>query len=879
MTRSLGAYVTDSSGKIYDVNAQYLFDPKLSTYVTIPANGSLTIIGNSHAKNVFVVSDGVVTISYGGREYGPTKVTTLAGNFELISFLLDGKNSTFTLLSKENKNINVYFITYENVELLGVLLENNITPVSGVNPIPSYLNKVSSAIASYEMDTEEISNDPFSGKTVLVQEAIPDNTNPKIAIFGGDLENPAGYQFYDLLKNLTPVYGPLPILIFADLRGDGVKRGYLFGGSIVEVDISGPPYPTDTTDFENRAKTYDVNYAELYKAGVPQGTGIGCTTYNIEYTQCPMVVGDIDLDGQDELIVHVTAQYSKRDLLCTSSAYGYIKYEDGNFVFKLLSQLSTSCAKFIIERVVTLPPSLIGGPNDAIVTDYDGDGIPEIYFMTNGNCALGQIRKTPNGWETRTIDLITHDEKAEYGCDVWIGEDISGKKLYIARMVLFNGKIYIKTPTTFNELTPNFELKRADMPGVGLRVAKLFGSEYLVTIVQDGSGGSYVAYFNPNSSSAPILFRTPYSLEDPKPATWDMSDNSTIFAVVNTDTEHKVYKLSFRMYIDAIAKIKDGETDTYAKVDNDKALITGLDNANGVRINPATEETLENVRNILNDMKILTDEDVDVDNSNVNSVENPQYLTDLNLTTYAEYSANANNYVNISFKTPVKTRKVYIYLMNYRFCPGGQQTYINVAVKYAGENLPTLQAQVATCTTVVGHGGARLAVISTDISRYIANMYIEFPMAQTVDIGFIGIENPKSVIVANIDGVFINPATEDTLSKIFSPIDEMVLNDADVKSAGSSAKISTNYAKELELLIKVGTPTGSPKIQFHIDIIGPDGSSVIKTYDGNTLSAEGTDYIYINNDVAGKKVVIRWDGTLDDSNYFSGVYAELIGKR
>lgn len=117
-------------------------------------------------------------------------------------------------------------------------------------------------------------------------------------------------------------------------------------------------------------------------------------------------------------------------------------------------------------------------------------------------------------------------------------------------------------------------------------------------------------------------------------------------------------------------------------------------------------------------------------------------------------------------------------------------------------------------------------------------------------------------------------------SKLEDPIlDTLILNSATVNSAGDSGNLTIKGAKHVDVLIYVGAPTGSPSIQFHLQVIEPESGKVIRTYDGSTLTSESPDWITVDGLLLGTTVKVTWDGTLNATNYFSGVYCRLVAKR
>jgi len=110
-------------------------------------------------------------------------------------------------------------------------------------------------------------------------------------------------------------------------------------------------------------------------------------------------------------------------------------------------------------------------------------------------------------------------------------------------------------------------------------------------------------------------------------------------------------------------------------------------------------------------------------------------------------------------------------------------------------------------------------------------------------------------------------------------LDKLILNDATIDSAGESDILKIKGAKHVDVLIYVGAPTGSPSITFHLQVIEPSSGKVIRTYDGNQLTAEGADWITVDGLTLGTHIKITWDGTLDSSNYFSGCFVRVVAKR
>jgi len=110
-------------------------------------------------------------------------------------------------------------------------------------------------------------------------------------------------------------------------------------------------------------------------------------------------------------------------------------------------------------------------------------------------------------------------------------------------------------------------------------------------------------------------------------------------------------------------------------------------------------------------------------------------------------------------------------------------------------------------------------------------------------------------------------------------LDQPILNNATIDSAGESDILNIRGAKHVDVLIYVGAPTGSPDITFHLQVIEPTSGKVIRTYDGNQLTGEGADWITVDGLTLGTHIKVTWDGTLDSSNYFSGCFVRVVAKR
>jgi len=114
-------------------------------------------------------------------------------------------------------------------------------------------------------------------------------------------------------------------------------------------------------------------------------------------------------------------------------------------------------------------------------------------------------------------------------------------------------------------------------------------------------------------------------------------------------------------------------------------------------------------------------------------------------------------------------------------------------------------------------------------------------------------------------------------------VDELILKNQIVTESGESGAYNIGSAKHIDVLIRVGTETGTATIQFHLQVIEPASGAVIETYDGTAITdGDTSDCITVNGLTLGTHVKVTWDnggGTLDASNYFSGVYCRIVAKR
>jgi hypothetical protein len=122
-------------------------------------------------------------------------------------------------------------------------------------------------------------------------------------------------------------------------------------------------------------------------------------------------------------------------------------------------------------------------------------------------------------------------------------------------------------------------------------------------------------------------------------------------------------------------------------------------------------------------------------------------------------------------------------------------------------------------------------------------------------------------------GATINPDTIDPI------VDTLLLSGAVIDSSSNSGNVDIKGARHVDVLIYVGAATGSPSITFYLDVIEPASGETIRSYSSDTLLAAGATWITVDNLLLGTTVRVRWTGTLDALNYFSGCYVRLVAKK
>lgn len=123
MESKFGAYIM-YNGKSYDVNTDYLFDPKIATYVTIPKGGNLVIISPDLIKRLYVITDNDIYITCNDVDIDPFETTQISNILKLSIFKLMGNTFKIKINPKENTDVKVYFITVSSINIARILRHN-----------------------------------------------------------------------------------------------------------------------------------------------------------------------------------------------------------------------------------------------------------------------------------------------------------------------------------------------------------------------------------------------------------------------------------------------------------------------------------------------------------------------------------------------------------------------------------------------------------------------------------------------------------------------------------------------------------------------------------------------------------------------------------
>lgn len=114
---------------------------------------------------------------------------------------------------------------------------------------------------------------------------------------------------------------------------------------------------------------------------------------------------------------------------------------------------------------------------------------------------------------------------------------------------------------------------------------------------------------------------------------------------------------------------------------------------------------------------------------------------------------------------------------------------------------------------------------------------------------------------------------------LVNPLNELVINNIDVKSEGFSNILFIDGAVRVELLVSVGERVGLADIQFHVDVVEPNGEILIRRYSGNVISLGNISDVLLISDIVGSYIKVVWTGNLNDENYFKNVMCRVIAKR
>jgi len=239
--------------------------------------------------------------------------------------------------------------------------------------------------------------------------------------------------------------------------------------------------------------------------------------------------------------------------------------------------------------------------------------------------------------------------------------------------------------------------------------------------------------------------------------------------------------------------------------------------------------------------------------------------------TIATFTGAGETVVNLADKLTKKWAVAFPYL-RFKFSTAATIDFVVTAAT----DISSIVSVSQNLTSIAG-----TALTGRDWSSDFANLDIALSSLRDAIRG----ANTKDFSTLEADAESILAHLDITLSSLRDALLDVILNNlihnnATVNSTGQSDSLEIKGAKHIDVLIRVGSITGSPTIQFHVDVIEPTSGAVIRTYDGTSISAANTsDYITIDGLTLGTHVRVSWDGTLDASNYFSGVFCRIVAKR
>ena len=428
-----GAFIEDNEGHRLDVNTDYLFDPKMSTYVLVPSSTKLKVISPKAIKSVYVVADNRVMVTYNGWEYGAKLVSGAASDLKSYQIGLDGSSNIIEIYSfDKTQDVKIYYLAFQEVSITMDVTAHITGATRGIvtAPIHSVTRKINDLNKAFyrltpvvETWLNQMTGSGYQYMPISVLRFQGLNT----VIFAGH-----GINILQKSGNIVN-YNNFSSYAITDLDEDGYKEIYtteLIGGEI-----------KNTIFYVIYEKNPNITTVEISVAGAPI-SGIVL-----------LGAGDIDSDGHNELIVYY-GDYPNQSV-------GYIKLNKNRYEFH--------------ELYTNLELASDGRMVDFVIVDYDGDGTNELYIV-----GVGQVYKIWNDrgiWKGEQIVLGFGDYN-----DAGVG---------YYNILYFNNKIYVKSAYHLYSISPDFIVDSTSvMPGVGLREISFMGKKYLVTGGITPSGGS-----------------------------------------------------------------------------------------------------------------------------------------------------------------------------------------------------------------------------------------------------------------------------------------------------------------------------------------------------------------------------------------------------
>jgi len=490
-----GAYIEDKEGRRFDVNGDYLFDPKMSTYVLVPAGSVLKVISPTPIKAVYIVADKLIMVNYNGWDYGAKLVGSAITELKTYKVELDGSSNEISILSfDKSEDVKIFYVTFEEIKI-----------ISDISTLPQTETRTILRTAHItrpsKQEISDINKTFYHYALQKVRIFGPENFDPdlipkRVVTFLGEktffflIENALfmhayGSQYVEWLSDASS-------FVIDDIDNDGFKEIYMSRPEMLHARVLGGPISGDAIG---------VIY-EKDPSLQPQGIEVAnLPDYDYIFL---LGTGDIDNDNNNELIVY---GYNNLD----HQEVGYIKFNKSRYEYHKL-----------VDDVYVYN----GGQPDMLIIDYDGDGVNELYIA--GRKSLLKIYNDRGVWK---VGVIVYDFGAFYDSSI-----------PTIRMVLYKDKLYVKTAFHLFVIKPSFEIdKKLIFDGVGLRIFNFAGKQYLATSVLEDldSPISGLKVFDIDTGDIYIL---PMSIiYDPECLDFDGDENDEIFYVAPEDNKVSIY--------------------------------------------------------------------------------------------------------------------------------------------------------------------------------------------------------------------------------------------------------------------------------------------------------------------------------------------------